>query len=330
MKKIITSALFLFALLNARGQYMSFFGDSTWEYHATCIFDPPEYPEDYENYPPPGPLGAYCHTYYFRFDKSHFTYRNGKMYYTSLGYSDLNYLDSLVWAGTAYIREDTMLGRLYCPYGAGSERVICDMSLSEGDTFIHPSSGGDRYMLVDSVRYISNRKTIFLSLINHQDDYFFGTGNDGLLSDYNFSIRFIEGVGATYAWGMGTYYGPIHPQVYTLSLLLCMHKDDSLLYMANEELGCVQTSLGVGVPEHPQSCMNVYPNPAKEYVVLEKGTGEEMHGSVVITDVLGRQWLQQRAEGAKCQIELSDLPVGMYFLTYSDGNRKVTRKFLKK
>ena len=31
MKKIITSALFLFALLNARGQYMSFFGDSTWE-----------------------------------------------------------------------------------------------------------------------------------------------------------------------------------------------------------------------------------------------------------------------------------------------------------
>ena len=150
------------------------------------------------------------------------------------------------------------------------------------------------------------------------------------MSDYNFSIRFIEGVGATYAWGMGTYYGPIHPQVYTLSLLLCMHKDDSLLYMANEELGCVQTSLGVGVPEHQQSCMNVYPNPAKEYVVLEKGTGEEMHGSVVITDVLGRQCLQQRAEGAKCQIELSDLPVGMYFLTYTDGERTVTRKFLKR
>ena len=58
--------------------------------------------------------------------------------------------------------------------------------------------------------------------------------------------------------------------------------------------------------------------------------GEEMHGSVVITDVLGRQCLQQRAEWAKCQIELSDLPVGMYFLTYSDGERTVTRKFLKK
>ncbi|MCR4872730.1 MAG: T9SS type A sorting domain-containing protein, partial [Bacteroidales bacterium] len=44
----------------------------------------------------------------------------------------------------------------------------------------------------------------------------------------------------------------------------------------------------------------------------------------------GRLCLVQKAEGAKFQIAVSDLPTGMYFLTYSDGERTVTRKFLKK
>lgn len=75
--------------------------------------------------------------------------------------------------------------------------------------------------------------------------------------------------------------------------------------------------------------MNLYPNPVTEYVVLDMSTGEEMFGSVVITDMLGRQCFQQRVMGTNCQIAVSDLPAGMYFLTYTDGKRKVTKKFLK-
>ena len=98
--------------------------------------------------------------------------------------------------------------------------------------------------------------------------------------------------------------------------------------MEDENLGCDQTC--VGVQDYTQVVMNLYPNPATQYVILDMSTGEEMHGSVVITDMLGRLCLVQKAEGTKCQIELSDLPVGMYFLTYSDGERTVTRKFMKK
>ena len=76
--------------------------------------------------------------------------------------------------------------------------------------------------------------------------------------------------------------------------------------------------------------VNLYPNPAAEYVVLDLSTGEEMDGLFVITDMLGRQCLQQEAEGTKCQIPVADLPTGMYFLTYKDGRRTVTKKFLKK
>jgi hypothetical protein len=203
-------------------------------------------------------------------------------------------------------------------------------------------------MIVDSVRNIEGRKTIFLSLLDHQDDYFFGNGNHGLLADYNLSIRFIEGIGPTYGLpddlcifdNLYNLDHGIEPFVFyylepQLSLMQCVYKDDSLVYMAHEGLGCDQSCFGYqdfpeGVQNYPQSFMNLYPNPATQYVVLDMSTGEEMSGLVVITDMLGRQCIQQRAEGIKCQITISDLPTGMYFLTYTEGKRNITRKFLKK
>ena len=366
MKKIITSALFLFALLNARGQYMSFFGDSTWEYNVTGISQPPV---DYMNNPPEEPnlLGVYCVTYSYWFQKDHHpnpNYWNGswpieEVYQQVFHNTENSYLVEINSLVKLY--EDTVNGRLY-----QGGKLICDMSLSEGDTFLLENACNwsaicpwdyypwdpslqlsfDISMLVDSVRYDNGRKVIHLSLLDHQDDYFFGTGNSGLLSDYHLSIRFIEGIGPTY----GFHHGCFHPSslpvseaealyVYYypwLSLLQCMYKDDSLVYQAHEALGCAQTCMGdntyfwESVPDHSPVVMNLYPNPATQYVVLDMSTGEEMHGSVVITDMLGRLCLVQKAEGTKCQIAVSDLPTGMYFLTYSDGERTVTRKFLKR
>ena len=190
-------------------------------------------------------------------------------------------------------------------------------------------------MLVDSVRYYSGRKTICLSLLNHLDDYFFGTDYANQHADYPFSIRFIEGIGPTYGTCTGEEYSwPNVPPGYGalaqpyLTLLLCLYKDDSLVYMADERLGCSQHH--VGVSEHPSmSTINLYPNPAAQYVVLDMSTGEEMEGTVVITDMLGRHLIQQKAEGINTRIAVSELPAGMYFLTYRDSKRTVTKKFLK-
>ena len=102
--------------------------------------------------------------------------------------------------------------------------------------------------------------------------------------------------------------------------------------MVNENLDCDQSCFGyqeVGLQQYSLSYLNLYPNPATEYVVLDMSTGEELDGSVIITDMLGRLCTVQKAGGTKCQISVSDLPTGMYFLTYSDGERIVTRKFLK-
>ncbi len=111
-----------------------------------------------------------------------------------------------------------------------------------------------------------------------------------------------------------------------------MYKDDSLVYLAHEGLDCDQSCFGyqVGLQDFAMSYVNLYPNPATEYVMLDLSKGEEMDGLVMITDMLGRPCLQQEAEGTKCQIPVADLPTGMYFLTYNDGRRTVTKKFLKK
>ena len=360
MKKITTkTSLFgaalalaagLLALNHANAQYMSFFGDSTWQYYVTYITQPPE---DYLNNPPEEPnlLGVYCRTLIFNYSKDNYSPLDDGYDCSPLQGGDFDW----TLQGNALLSEDTMFGRLYI----GKRFLICDMSLSEGDTFRYDGIcyfyydgvyAKDRNtnewiqldtirftMIVDSVRYISDRKTIFLSLLDHQDDYFFGTGNGGGLSDYNLSIRFIEGLGSTYGITSNCDYphvdslGNFNHWFYYfdpwLGLLQCMYKDDSLVYMADETLGCTQTC--VGVEDHPQAVMNLYPNPATQYVVLDMSTGEEMDGSVIVTDMLGRLCFQQKAEGTSVRIPVIGLPTGMYFLTYTDGKRTITRKFMK-
>lgn len=316
-------ATLLIAVLPAHAQYMSFFGDSTWEYHQVVVTQPPE---NYLDFPPenPSPLGTYCYTLAYRFNKNQHPYGGPSDEYIS---SPI-YTDSLMWYYTTVISEDTVFGRLY-----DGNTLICDMSLSEGDTFC--LAGYDvagHYMLVDSVRFVAGRKIIHLSLINHLDDYFFGSIYANQHAEYPLSIRFIEGIGPSYGiypWASisippaGCHVNEGYDY---LSHLLCLHKDDSLVYMADERLGCIQNF--VGLTHHPDISMNVYPNPATQYVILEVNM-EEMNGLVVITDMLGRQCLQQKVGETSVRISVADLPTGMYFLTYSDGKRKVTRKLLK-
>lgn len=335
MKKIISIIALLCALLPARAQYMSFFGDSTWEYHVTYITQPPE---TYLTSPPevPNPLGVYCRTYSFR-------YRRDCISGVTHHYDPITDVGLSSWC---HIHENINYGRLFL-----DEFLVCDMSLSEGDTFVlinpcvndtslydYPEwlydydwffdSDSDRYMIVDSVNYLSGRKTIYLSLLDHLDDYFFGSENTNNMSNNNFSIRFIEGVGATFGFAAGcrsiSYSSDRYP---SLGLLLCLSKDNSIIYMADEALGCNQTC--VGLKDNPQIQINLYPNPATQYVVLDMGTGEEMTGTITITDMMGKVCLQQQAEGASYRVNVGNLPVGMYFLTYTDREKKMTKKFLK-
>ncbi len=65
----MTLAALLLSALPAHGQYMSFFGDSTWEYRIMAISKPPElYPNNPQE--EPNMLGIYCRTFALRFNKN--------------------------------------------------------------------------------------------------------------------------------------------------------------------------------------------------------------------------------------------------------------------
>lgn len=170
-------------------------------------------------------------------------------------------------------------------------------------------------MVVDSVHYVSGKKVIEFSF---HDGYYFRTA----LEQYNVSMRFIEGVGP-----LCGVYPTFNP---SLGLLLCLHKDDTLYYMTHEDLGCYQTGTD-NTPEYPQSYLHLYPNPAYDAITLTFVTEDEVSGSIILRDAIGRVCLQALVSDKNTTLDLSVLPQGIYLLTYEDdNNRKITKKIIKK
>lgn len=296
---------FLLILGHAHAQYESFFGQQTWSYNEVhpliC------YTEDYD----PNLIGC-CITEIYNFNKDDTVNLNDTLYYQSTFYGPLY---------SVYLREDTINGRLYGRYYIDNyekEYLICDMSLSVGDTFVLRNGHelewdyyGDYEMLVDSITYISEKKIIYLK------------PNFGLMTSINVTMRFMEGIGPIFGIRPHHWYEQGGGAV-----LLCLHKDEELFYMTHEDLGCYQN--GGGINDYFQTSLNIYPNPASENITLEFTTENEVSGTVIVRDIIGRVCKQVDINSKTNVISVSDLPQGVYILTFMDENmRKLSKKFVK-
>lgn len=84
-----------------------------------------------------------------------------------------------------YFREDITTGRLYRYIPSiDEELLLCDMSLSVGDTFSFPTTWGIRQSIVDQISYFNGKKVIYFA-----DDVFYGGGIDD-----TYRTVFVEGV----------------------------------------------------------------------------------------------------------------------------------------
>lgn len=161
-------------------------------------------------------------------------------------------------------------------------------------------------------------------LINCGFEFFYYPASAQYLSAYNISLRFMEGIGPIY--GICPTSAVSLEQVF--GLLLCMHKDDTLCYMTHETLGCYQS--GCDVPQYPQSYLQAYPNPFNGQFTLEFVTEEEVSGTVMVRDIVGRVCRQFPVNDKKTVLDMSALPQGVYSLTFTDRqNRKITKKIVK-
>lgn len=313
-RAFLAFAAVLIAFSPARAQYESFFGGESWEYAIDFLMTC--YTDEYN----PNVFNTCCATFPFVFHRDDTISVGDKVYYKTLSSSYYNVL----------LREDTVTGRLFGRYSAeGEEYLLCDMSLSEGDTFILPNGSAhwnpyNYMMLVDSVSYVNGKKVIHLSLMDCVYAPFYDPESAPYMSEYNISLRFMEGVGPI--------YGICPTSAFSLEdafgLLLCMHKDDTLYYMTHETLGCAQ--YGADVPLYPESYLQVFPNPTNSCLTLEFITEEEMNGTAIIRDVVGRVCRIISINDRKTTVDVSSLPQGVYMLTFLDRqNRRISKKFVK-
>lgn len=320
MRKIIIVFALLCALSPARAQYESFFGRESWEYAAayyvTC------YTDEYD----PHALGPCTETFNFSFNHDDTLNIDGNTYYSYCHDDYFNYF-------SIFLREDTVNGRLFARYStdeAEDEYLLCDLSLSVGDTFVLTSGSvnwgyyeENMKMVVDSIGYPSGKKVIYLSLLDCNYWHFYNTyAAPYMTSEFNISLRFMEGVGPMYG------VCPPYSWMETAGALLCLHKDNNLYYMTHETLGCFQSTCDI--PLFPESSLQVYPNPTSDQVTLEFITEEEVSGTVIVRDIVGRVCRLFSVNDKKTVLDVSVLPQGVYMLTFIDQrNRRITKKFVK-
>ena len=226
-----------------------------------------------------------------------------------------------------YLREDTLTGQLFRYYPQlDTEVVTCNMSLQEGDTFYLPHCLDDdfyyieltqEYWIVDSVTYSNGRKVIWFPYVTASDQSFFAHKSNG------YQPYFIEGIGPAYGpFGML----PISLEPY-LGLLLCVHHNDSLIYMTDPVLGCEQ--FVVSVPEHPDVSMKIYPNPAGNILYVEFEGTDDPQGTITVTNITGVAVLTRECHEPVTQLDVSHLTPGLYVVSFRNAQGVVVRKFVK-
>ena len=232
-----------------------------------------------------------------------------------------------------YLREETESGRLFRYYPEFDVEVMtCDMTLQPGDTFYFPDvmdywtqdapygwpyyyyyESEQRFSIVDSVSYVKGRKVIWFPPI--EEDSFFDIYE-------NFPLCFIEGVGPSYGP-----FGKIGAGECYLGLLLCVHHNDSLIYMTDSLLGCEQHA--VLVSDYPDLSMKLYPNPARNTLHVEFEGTDDPQGTITVTDLTGVVVLTRECNSPVTQLDVSNLSPGLYVVAFRNGKGLVVRKFVK-
>ena len=214
-----------------------------------------------------------------------------------------------------YLREDTTTGQLFRYYPDDDDEVItCDLSLQPGDTFCL-SSGNYPCWIVDSVTYEEGRKVVWFPPV--------ALCGNLLSAQYPYHNCFIEGVGPA--------FGPFEIVnsgiAYDLGLLLCVHHNDSLVYMTDTVLGCVQ--FAVSIPGYPDVSMKLYPNPATNTLHVEFEGTDDPQGTLTVADITGVAVLTRECHEPVTQLDVSHLTPGLYVVSFRNAQGVVVRKFVK-
>lgn len=239
----------------------------------------------------------FCHTFYVTIRSTDTVSINGTQYVQGVPHGKYG---SLYGYMRFYFREEVATGRLYryFPIYDEEEVLLCDMSLTVGDTFEYYDGWEMRQVTVESVSFDNGRKVI------HFPDSYYGhylVFHEGLFPSF-YPIGFIDDFGCD-------------------SFLLCEYKDGEQVFENPEYNTCYidETS----VQEQDLLHVSLYPNPAKGKVIIEGIQPAE----VQVFNALGQ--LVKTVQGTN-EINISNLKQGVYFVSIITENKeRFIRKIVK-
>ena len=294
MKKnylLISLILFCLAQTTIAQPYQSIFGNNTTQFN---VFVPFTYVKGTVDFDPE--LGE-GYTEDFFFERGNDTIINDQTY-------QIGNIPGLIDTySPTYVREDTLNGKIYTYYPrCNEEYLICDLSLNVGDTFKlqrcrQNSMEFDGCIVVDSVVNLEEKKVIYF------EDFTF----DGV----PYKICFIEGVGATFG---PTSYRYEYTGNLEMNILLCVHKDEELIYIRNPEssYGC-DYQYGSNIEEHSINKLNLYPNPTHSTFQI-KGIDNFQNAIVSIYNTYGQLVMQEQVFNKDDIIHIENLINGVYIV----------------
>ena len=114
---------------------------------------------------------------------------------------------------------------------------------------------------------------------------------------------------------------------YRVEGLRCYWVDDELVYKQGEEdCDAIYAELHFGLDETNETQFNVYPNPTHDVLFVEThGRASLPDQTYHITNMMGQNLLQGNINADCQQINIDNLPAGMYFITFAGE----TKKFVK-
>lgn len=132
--------------------------------------------------------------------------------------------------------------------------------------------------------------------------------------------------------GIGSDKEFLSPFTYTFewSFWTLCHTDDNnetfYINSPNGEDSC-HYFINVGIKELNQQ-ISLYPNPVTDILKLEFNSAYP--GEIIILNLLGQSILSRKVSNKTMEIDLTDLKRGVYFLEIKMGEKRLTKKFIKK
>ena len=225
---------------------------------------------------------------------------------------------------------------------SGKEFLLYDFSLNLGDTV--SVANFDEAENDGFIRYVKFKRveTIGIDITNntfvtlHDNDSIFVLANGEqrkriLMENISETLfqSWIEGIGSSD--GPFNHYNNFSFELFTIKRLLCYSENSEYLYYQHdfdydEDDDCFTNYYPNNVVENNENDIMIYPNPTDDFINIENPSGSEY--SIDIYNDKGQKLISQSSSGIS-NINISDLPCGLYIITINSNYKNYNFKLIK-